>query len=246
MVYCELRMKHFNYLHRVGTNQLRIITAIFIILFFASFQGKNVEKRQVSPTVLASHKMNLDKRYANTWVNSVFKDNILLNLAYLRGTRALAGQPSWTEVEKPFTYSFILEPGKTFAFHEDVLPQYTGKVTKTSQAHFNSSEGFKSDGYLVGDGVCHLASLIYWAAKDAKLDAYAPSNHDFAAIPEIPREYGVAIYNEPGNTHVNAQENLYVTNNHTKPISFTFTYSGNDLQLSISEATDTQKLVYNK
>ena len=139
-------------------------------------------------TVLSSHEMSLEKRYY-----PVQKENILLNMAYMDGRVSKKEDINWEEIQKPFSYFFSLEPGKTFAYHDDVLPEYKDSLARTTQAHFNSVEGFKSAGYLVGDGVCHLASLIYWAALDANLETNAPTNHDFMAIPEISREFGVSI-----------------------------------------------------
>lgn len=185
--------------------------------------------------VLAEHQFSLSDRYDNSYVNNVFKDNILLNVAYLANSVKPNTQIDWARVEKPFTYQFTLEPGKTFAYHDDFLDKYNGKVVKTTNAHFNSQEGFKSDGYLVGDGVCHLASLIYWAAKDAGLNAEAPTNHNFAKINDVPKEYGVAIYDAPGAKDTNAQENLYVTNNRQKPVEIKFAYDTTNLKVSVSE-----------
>lgn len=141
----------------------------------------------------------------------------------------------WDEVKKPFQYEFRLDSGKTFAFHDDVLDKHKNSVVKTTMAHFNASEGFKTDGYLYGDGVCHLASLIYWVAKDANLDVEEPVNHDFMAIPEIAKEYGVSIYSNPFSKGSNARQNLYITNNKQKPITFKFEYSENNLKVSVVE-----------
>lgn len=195
---------------------------------------------KVDEHVMASRAMSLDKRYGNAWVNNVFKDNILLNFAYLRGDVSNSSGINWDEVQKPTTYDFTLEPGKVFTYHDDVLPQYAGKVVKTTHAHFNAQEGFKSDGYLMGDGVCHFASLLYWAAKDAGLSAYAPSNHDFAQIPQIPREYGVAIYSEPGATYANARQNLYITNNQNVPVTFRLAFDGHDLKVTVLTVKETK------
>ena len=129
---------------------------------------------------MASHEMSLENRYENVYVNDVFKDNILLTLRYLEGSVAEVDKISWEEVNKPFKYEFSLKPGEEFAFHDTTLPEYTKNVVKTTNAHFNYQDGFKSDGYLFGDGVCHLASLIYWVAKDAGLEAVSPTNHNFA------------------------------------------------------------------
>lgn len=190
---------------------------------------------QIQGQLLASHEISLDKRYEVQSVSDVMKDNILLNLAYMRGTVS-SKNFSWDEVKKPFYYEFKLDPNKTFAFHDDVLDKYKDSLVKTTAAHFNAQEGFKTDGYLYGDGVCHLASLIYWVSKEAGLEAVAPVNHDFMPIPEIDRVYGVSIYSNPFSKGSNAQQNLYITNNKQKPITFTFEYNTEDrLRVSIWE-----------
>lgn len=202
----------------------------FVLLNINSLSSQNTPK----DTVLASHAISLEKRYSNKFVNDVFKDNILLNIAYLEQKVKKPTDINWNDIEKPFRYQFTLKPNETFAFHEDELPIYQEKVVKTTNAHFNSQEGFKSDGYLVGDGVCHLASIIYWVAKDADLNALAPTNHDFAQIPEVPREFGVSIYNNPNQTSSNAMQNLYITNNKELPVVFIFDYDGEKLQVTVS------------
>ena len=185
--------------------------------------------------ILASHQVSLENRYPVKSVSDVFKDNILLNLAYMDGRVKTASDINWTELEKPASFAFSLEPGKTFAFHDDVLDTYKDSLVKTTQAHFNSQEGFKTDGYLFGDGVCHLASIIYWVAKDAGLAANAPTNHDFMPIPEIDKQYGVSIYSNPLSKGSNAQQNLYITNNNNKVITFKFEYDGTNLKVSAVE-----------
>ena len=207
------------------------------ILFFivSQFSAFTVGGDVVQTKSLASQTISLEKRYDNEFVNNVFKDNILLNVSYLSGKVTKKEDINWEEIGKQFTYRFALLPGKTFAFHEDVLPQYKDTLYKTTNARFNYDDGFKSDGYLMGDGVCHLASLIYWVAKNAGLDAYAPTNHNFAVIPEIDREYGVAIYKMPGQAQANAMQNLYVTNNKENSVVFEFIYKDGELRLSIFE-----------
>ncbi len=185
--------------------------------------------------VLSTHTLPLSNRQPDRFVNSVFKDNILLNLNYMNDVITNKSQIDWAQIEKDSKYSFTLKPGQTFAFHDDVLDKYRGKVVKTTNAHFNYSDGFKSDGYLYGDGICHLASLIYWAAKDAHLETEAPTNHDFAAIPDVPKKYGVSIYYTPGNRYSNSMQNLYITSNRSKDITFNFDYTNNSLKLSIVE-----------
>ena len=185
---------------------------------------------------MASHEMSLENRYGNTYVNDVFKDNILLTLRYLEGSVTGADQISWEEVKKPFKYEFSLKPDEQFIFHDTTLPEYTKNVVKATNAHFNYQDGFKSDGYLFGDGVCHLASLMYWVAKDAGLEAVSPVNHNFASVPEVPREYGVSISFRPNETYSSARQNLYITNNKEVPISFVFEYDGENLKIGVKEA----------
>lgn len=184
---------------------------------------------------LAKREFSLEKRYNNEFVNGVFKDNILLTLAYLRGITKGSGAVNWDEVKKPFTYTFSLEPGETFAYHDTFLPEYKEKVKLTTNAHFAGREGFKSDGYLMGDGVCHLASLIYWTAVDAKLNAIAPVNHDFAVIPQVPKEYGVSVYATGQDDATSQKQNLYITNNKAKAIEFKFDYDGTSLKIEVIE-----------
>lgn len=206
-----------------------------IFPFIVSFLGIQIPIPKPAPKVLASHEFSMEDRYGNTFVNNVFKDNILLTLDYLKGVKVNSDNVDWKVIEEPFSYSLVLKPGQTFAFHDDVLPQFENKISMTTNSHFNSTEGFKSDGWLVGDGVCHLASLMYWTAKDAGLDALAPTRHDFAPVPEVPREYGTAIYEVPGGGYSNQEQNLYITNNKNKEIVFNFDYNGKELKIEALE-----------
>lgn len=216
-----------------------IQTLIIIPLTFGSLLGSGDSQNFVSPFqgqyLLAQKEMPLSDRYSNSFVNDVFKNNILLNLAYLNGKVTRASDINWDEINKPFSFDFKLDPNKTFAFHSDVKQEYKDTLVKTTNAHFNSQEGFKTDGYLFGDGVCHLASLINWAAKEAGLLVEAPTSHDFANIPDIPKEYGVSIYNNPNSPGSNVLQNLYITNNKPKPITFKFEYQENKLKVSVVE-----------
>ncbi len=196
------------------------LISILLLLRVQVSQPKPVEKRV---TTLALHQFSLDNRYDNSYVNDVFKKNILLTIRYATADKI--------NIEKPFITQLVLKPGDTFAFHDDVLPQYEGKVNKTTNAHFNAREGFISDGYLVGDGVCHLASLLYWVAKDAGLNVLAPTRHDFAPVPEVPREYGVSIYNYPKKSTANQLQNLYISNTKNKTVAFLFNYDGQMLTI---------------
>lgn len=184
---------------------------------------------------LASRSYSMENRYNVDSVNEVFKDNILLTLRYMDGSVVAKGDISWPEIEKPFHIEFTLNPGDGFAFHDQILPEYATRVVKTTNAHFNSDDGFKSDGYLVGDGVCHLASFIYWVALDAGLDSLSLARHDFAKINDVPKEYGVSIRFMPGAFANSSRQNLYIVNNKEKPVTFVFDYNGNELTVSVLE-----------
>jgi len=207
------------------------------ILFFivTAFSGSAMDRSPADVNLLSAQSISLEKRYDQKFVNDVFKDNILLNIAYLSGRVAKKEDINWQEIEKPFEYEFTLMPDKTFAFHSDVLERYESSLVKTTNARFSFDDGFKSDGYLMGDGVCHLASLIYWVSQTAGLTAYAPTNHNFAVIPEIDKEFGVSIYKIPGNYSANAMQNLYITNNKKNPVVFEFTYRNSQLKFSVYE-----------
>ena len=206
-----------------------------LLILALTVNPANIPYPDVTSIPLASKTFSLNDRYNNPFVNQVFKDNILLTLSYMDGSVKSKDQINFDEVEKPFHYEFTLNPGEGFAFHDKMLPQYAKKVVKTTNAHFNYQEGFKSDGYLIGDGVCHLASFIYWVAKDAGLEVYAPSNHNFAAIADVPKEDGVAIFAR-ADTGEGAYSNLYIVNNKEKPITFVFDYNKDgNLDISVKE-----------
>lgn len=209
------------------------LVIILLLLLFLPILHPASEKSKL----LSVREMSLLNRQPDAWVNDVFKKNILLTIAYAQHKVRNSSDISWKEVEKPFTYNLVLKPHELFAFHDGVLPQYKNKVGYTMNAHFNYQEGFMYDGYLVGDGVCHLASLLYWTAKDAKLEAIAPTSHDFAHIESVPKEFGVSIFDLPGQEYSSALQNLYLTNNRTHPIQIEFIYNGKTLRVAISELT---------
>jgi hypothetical protein len=213
-----------------------LIATIMAAIFIGSGQPKEIALAQptvVQEQVLAQRAMSLDTRYGVKSVNDVFKDNILLTIEYMSGKVTNPSQINWDEIRKPSRYELTLNPGEVFAFHEDVLPEYKGKTIKTTHAHFDGAQGFRSDGYLYGDGVCHLASLINWVARDAGLKVVAPVNHNFAKIPEIPSEYGTAIYTAPGESSASEMQNLYVENNKDRPVHLIFDYSNNTLTVTV-------------
>src|SRR5579859_1822871 len=63
---------------------------------------------------LASHSMPMSDRYRVESVNTVFKKNILLTLAYLRGVETPGKDVDWDKVNQSFEYSFTLNSGETF------------------------------------------------------------------------------------------------------------------------------------
>lgn len=217
----------------------RTVLLIVVLLSLLNFipYGQNKEEPQIN--ILSNRQMSLERRYSNKYVNDVFKDNILLTLAYASGKVKKANDINWDEVRKPFRFELTLNSQEVFAFHNDVFSEFKDKLVFTTNAHFNYEEGFKSDGYLMGDGVCHLASLINWAAKAAQLEVSAPTNHDFAVIPEVPREYGTSIYSNPGQTAANAVQNLYVKNNRSRPVTLRFDYDGDILSVLVVESIPT-------
>lgn len=203
----------------IGTMQAQAFTATLPLIM----AGK-----QQSPSQLLAHQsMSLADRYAVPSVNDVFRDNILLTLAYMSGTVKNANQINWDVLHKPTTYTMTLQPGEVFAFHDAILPEFAGKRIVTTNAHFDGSEGFRSDGYLYGDGVCHFASLINWVARNAGLKVIAPTRHDFAKIPDIDPIYGTAIYAGA------SEQNLYVENTLNKPVKLVFSYANDTMTVSV-------------
>lgn len=201
--------------------------AIASILALSSFTPTSSTQNTVE---LASQEINLAERTpGGGYMSDIMADNILLNLAYLNDEVADPKNINWDEVRKSRIIEFKLEPGKVFTFHEDYFLKYDGLVTKTTNARFNFEQGFKHDGYLMGDGVCHLASLINWVAKDAGLKTEVPANHDFMPIPGIAREHGVAVYFMPGSKDANARQNLYITNTKDSTVIFKFVIDGKNL-----------------
>lgn len=218
--------------------KLFLILFLALSLFVYKVHGSEAtlvpaEVLSAKEEVLAKHEMSLETRYAVPSVNEVFKDNILLTLAYMTGKVQAPSDISWDALQKDATYEITLKPGEVFAFHDDVLPAYKDAVVKTTNAHFDSSDGFKSDGYLYGDGVCHLASIINWTARDAGLAVESRVNHDFANIPEVPREYGTSIITTGSSSYKAQAQNLYVKNTFDKPVKMVFIYKDKVLKVEI-------------
>lgn len=211
-----------------------MLSQIFIGISLISNIFNSTPSALPAEKVVAQKSFSMENRYPDKWVSGIFSDNILLTLAYLRGYEKTSSV-NWEAVRKPFHYEFKLDKNQVFAFHDDVLPQYKNEVVKTTTAHFSSYEGYESDGWLVGDGVCHLASFINMVAREAGLDVISPTNHDFATINEVPKEFGVSIYDVPGQSYSNQLQNLYIRNNKDKEISIAFDYDGANLKVSVLE-----------
>ncbi len=184
--------------------------------------------------VLGSRTMSLNTRYGGVDLpENVYKDNILLNLAYLSGSVKSKNDINWDKLKQPKSREFTLEPGQIFAYHDLIDDQYKKDVAVTVHTNFGAGDGYKFEGGLYGMGVCHLASLMHWAALDAGLESIAPSNHDFYPIPEIPKEFGVAIFNSPDSPEASAKQNLYIKNTLDSKIAFKLDYDGVNLKVSI-------------
>ena len=186
-------------------------------------ENQPLETEEKTEEILAVRKLGLTDRDENPQVNEIFKHNILL---------ALPIQERLPLDETGIKYGFILEPGQVFAFHENFSEEFKLKKVITLGTRFSSSEGYQSPGTIAGDGVCHLASLINWAAAKAGLKVQAKVNHQFRAIPGIPDEYGTSIrYSEKG---LNSQkQNLYVENTFDFPVEFRFIVREENLELEI-------------
>lgn len=173
---------------------------------------------------LARHDLDLTIREPDSFVNEVFRDNILLSLHYLKGGVSLP--VDWNQVREPFSVTFTLKPTEVFTFHANTLPEFA-HPTITMNSQFYMDEGYKAVGGLGGNGVCHLATLINWVAKDAGLVTVAKVNHDFAPVAGVPREFGVAILSQ------SAQQNLYVKNNQDFPVVFRFSVTPQNVNLTL-------------
>lgn len=209
-----------------------LVCPMFSMILFTGFMM--VDSGEVSqPVMLAKHTLNLNNRYAVSSVNEVMRDNILLTLVYMKdGT--LTSADAQKLIHTPFTMEVRLQRGEVFAFHDKVLPQYKTSVVATTHAHFDAREGFKSDGYLFGDGVCHLASLMNQAALEAGLIVHAPTSHDFAVIPDVPRAYGVSIFTS-ADYNVSAKQNLYITNPFSEDIDMIVRVQNQEVTIEIKK-----------
>lgn len=221
--------------------QIMSLVSALILLFNAPAAApvapRPTPAPSVSEAVLAERQFSLDNRHQVASVNEVFKKNIWLNLAYLQSSVSGQKDVDWTQAQQPTEFSVTLLPEQTFAYHDHVLPEYEATVALTTKAHFNYDEGFVSDGFLYGDGVCHLASLLNWAAQDAGLDVLVTKKHSIAKIPDVPDEYGVSIYTIQSVPNSGERNNLYITNNLDRAVRFQFVYEVDRLRVVISTPT---------
>lgn len=219
----------------IQTTLVSLITASVLTLSAVQPQvlGSAQMEAQQAQIELGSASISLDNRIEYKPTNDIYKDNILLNLAYLSGKVKKGESINWDEVRKPFAMEFTLNPGERFAYHDSLLLEYSEGVVLTTNSSFNAAEGYKYSEGLYGMGVCHLASVIHWAALNAGLESIAPSNHDFAVIREVPKEYGVAIYSHPNASVSSARQNLYIKNTLESKVTFKFVYDGVNLKVSI-------------
>lgn len=165
--------------------------------------------------ILSTQTLDLTKRSPYLLVNEGFSDNILLSLHYLNGEEFSANKVDWLKIREPFRVSFTLGSNQVFAFHDLVLPQYKDPVV-TMKSNFTMKEGYKFVAGLPGSGVCHLATLMNWVAREAGLEVLALANHDFAPVKGVERQYGTSIKSN------SATQNLYLKNTKNYPVIFEF------------------------
>src|SRR5688572_19506478 len=68
--------------------------------------------------LLAKQQMSLENRHPVAMNNEVYKDNILLTLAYLSGKVTKKNDINWNDVRSFHSYEFELKPGEAFAYHD--------------------------------------------------------------------------------------------------------------------------------
>lgn len=230
----------------------KLIADLALLTFTAIFPAGTTITPFISPLpneyILLEKTLDLTKRDRNPFANEVFADNILLALHYFAGHGetvkvTFTGQGprniDWEKVRESFHLSLTLLPGETFAFHENLAPQYRVLPVRTSGTRYIFKEGYKAVGGLAGNGVCHLASLLNWAAQEAQfggkavLEVKAPVDHNFSPIPGIPKKYGTSILYRPkgGNSQ---NQNLYLKNNFSLPVKFIFFADSQKVILRIS------------
>lgn len=205
----------------------------------AQVSGENlvaaVSETRVEQRLLSKQALSLKNRHSNKQINEIFSKNILLNLAYLSGEVSNKNNLNWQNVLRSQEFSIALQPNQVFAYHDHVLPEYGQNLIKTPKTYFHAKDGYLSSGYLFGDGVCHLASLLNWAALSAGIETYVPKSHSIAKIPDIDEEYGVSIYVVETEKESGTKNNLYITNTKSTPIEFKFIYNHEQVIIEVYE-----------
>lgn len=194
-----------------------------------------VSKTQIEQRLLARQTLSLKNRHTNQQINEVFAKNILLNLAYISGEVKNKEKLDWQKVTQAHEFSIVLHPNQVFGYHDHVLPEYEQKLIETPKTYFHAQDGYLSSGYLYGDGVCHLASLLNWTALSAGLETFVPKSHSIAKIPDIDDEYGVSIYVVESDKKSGVNNNLYITNTKQTPIEFKFIYNQERVAIEVYE-----------
>lgn len=192
--------------------------------------------------VIAYKTMNLNTRNKSEAVSEIFRDNILLNLHYIKGdVKTILDKKNsteyqkvvdWDKVRKPFEFSLTLDPNELLSFHDELLPEYKGMKVKTGWTQFSVADGYKVLDGLSGNGVCHLATIFNWVSSEAGLFVNAPTNHDFYPVPEVPREYGTSIIYIPG-AYTTQLQNLYVVNNFSYPVTYEIKADKDKVEMTI-------------
>ena len=79
-----MRYKYANCLRKFASLLSRVAAILFFIV--SQFSGSMPDSNFVETKLLASETISLENRYGNSFVNGVYRDNILLTMAYMRGS----------------------------------------------------------------------------------------------------------------------------------------------------------------
>jgi len=194
--------------------------------------------------VISTKVLSLKVRHPDKTVNDIFSDNILLNLHYIKGDindlktgKANAGENmiNWEKIREPFDFSVTLKPDETFAFHDDVLPEFKDEKIISGWTEFSYNDGYKQVDGLYGNGVCHLASVLNWLGITSRLEVTAKVNHDFFPVKGVPQKYGTSILYMGG--YSSQMQNLYIKNTYSHPITLVFNINPQRVVISVVKTT---------
>jgi len=96
-----------------------------------------------------------------------FKDNILLAVNYATNSKINPTNIDWEKIDSQYKGTLTLNRVKHLLSMTMSCRNSPEKWLSLLMLILIRRKDLKSDGYLVGDGVCHLASILYWVAKDA-------------------------------------------------------------------------------